>query len=161
MLVVVFLFHLVIYLYKIIMSTADEITPEQVEKTLVWVQASFAAAETFDNQLWITGFFYPDATIAYSGQAPMQGHEALIADFDYFTSRLTSIKHHAEHVDVLSDRVYIQARVEFVLKNDPEQKTLSFEGMVAIQKKIDEDKASFYKIYTDKTLLEERIKMFG
>ncbi len=142
------------------MSTADVITNEQIEKTLAWIETSFASAETMIARQWITTFFYPDAAVAFNDEPPTKGHEAMISYMDHFHSTLSSIKHIIERVDVLSDRIYIQVHVEFVVKNDPEQKKITFEGIVAAEKKIDEDVVSLYKIYADKTRLEQRIKMF-
>ena len=142
------------------MSTADIITREQIEKTLAWIKSSFASAETMNARQWITTFFYPDAAVAFNDQSPTKGHEAMVSYMDHFHSTLSSIKHIIERVDVLSDRVYIQVHVEFIVKNDPEQKTITFEGIVTAEKKIDEDKVSLYKIYADKGRLEQRIKMF-
>jgi hypothetical protein len=141
------------------MSTTGAITHEQVEKTMAWIRDFYAAAET-DARRWITGFFHPDAAIAFTGQPPTVGQEAMISYFEQFNSIFSSIKHIVERVDVLSDRVYIQLDVEFIVKNDPEQKTIRITGIVATQKKIDEDKVSFYTIYSDKTPLDQRIKMF-
>jgi hypothetical protein len=142
------------------MPTVDVITREQIEKTLAWIEASFASAETMIARQWITTYFYPDAAIAFNDESPTKGHEVMISYMDYFHSTLSSIKHIIERVDVLSDRVYIQVHVEFIVKNDPEQKTITFEGIVVAEKKIDEDMVSFYKIYADKARLEQRIKMF-
>ena len=143
------------------MSPSATVTAEQVKKTLAWVRASFIAAEADDISGWFTDFFYPDGAITFNDQPPTKGYEAMKAYFDQFNSVISSTKHVVERVDVLSDRIYIQVHVEFVVKNDPEQKKVVVGGMVAAQKKIDEEKVSFYKIYTDKAPLEERIKMFN
>lgn len=142
------------------MQANSTLTTEQVEKALAWVRASFVAAEADDVSEWITGFFYPDGAIAFNDQPPAKGHEAIQSYFDDFNSRISSTKHVVDRVDVLPDRLYIQLHVEFVVKNDPEQKIIRLGGMVAAEKKIVEDKVSFYKIYTDKAPLEQRIRMF-
>jgi hypothetical protein len=142
------------------MSITAAITPEQVEKTLAWIKASHAAAETMDVRHMITDFFYPDAAVSFNDEPPTKGHEAMISYFEHFYRPLSSMKHIIERVDVLSDRVYIQVQVEFIVKNDPEQKIITLAGIVAAEKNIDEDMVSFYKIYTNKAPLEQRIKMF-
>ena len=142
------------------MSTNSAITREQIEKTMDWIQASFATIETMNAQRWINDFFYPDAAIAFNDQSPTKGCDAMISHMQHFHDRLSSIKHIVERVDVLHDRIYMQVHVECIIRNDPEQRIITSEGLVAVQKKVDEDKVSFYKIYTDKTSLEQKIKMF-
>jgi hypothetical protein len=143
------------------MSTTAAITTEQVEKASAWLQAFYTADETMNARHWITGFFYPDAAITFNDEPPAKGHEAMISKMQSFNNTLSSIKHIVERLDALSDRLYIQLQVEIVVKNDPEQKAITYGGMVVAHKKINEDRVSFYKIYTNKTPLEQRIKMFN
>ena len=57
----------------------------------------------------------------FPGQPPLQGHDAIKGFFHKQFSLLDSMTHTIGHVDVLPDRIYQEAKIEYVVKGDPVQ----------------------------------------
>lgn len=142
------------------MSNAKTVTPADVEKTRAWLKSFYAADETLVARNWLTTFFYPDAAITFNNETPVKGHDAMIAYYDHFNSMFSKMDHILQHLEVLPDRLYIQLQVDLYPKKDPEQKPFTAYSCVVCDKKLDEDKVSFYNIYADVASLKEYLKKF-
>lgn len=66
-------------------------------------------------------------------QEPIQGHTQIIV-FEQRFQALASMKHTIGHVDVVGDRVYQEADIEYVLKGDPEGRVIRVQGMAVFGK---------------------------
>ena len=69
------------------------------------------------------------------------------------------MKHTIGHVDVLPDRIYQEATIDYVLKGDEEKKVVSVQGMAIFGKRVDEDKMRFFTVYLDTSPLVERVRV--
>jgi hypothetical protein len=134
------------------------LTTEQVEASQAWVRDFFKVFESFDREQWRTKFFRPDTIINVRNDPPLK-YDEILPHFEKEQSLLTSLKHNLKHIDVLSDRIYVQADCISVVKNDPEQKETTMKMVCLFWKNINEDKLLSIDAYFDPSPLLERIKL--
>ncbi len=142
------------------MSLPEVATTDEVETTRAWIRNFYEGINFPDINSWVTDFYKPDAILNYGNSPSLKGLKEIADHFEKERVILSNIKHFLLHVDVFSDRIYVQKKDIFIVKNDPEQKEIIIKLLVVIWKKVDEDKLSSLDYYLDPTPLLERIKMF-
>ncbi len=140
------------------MSLPVAATTEEIEETRAWTRGFYNGIKS-DIPSWVAQYYQPDAVLNFGNSPPIKGHQAISDSFENQRAQRTSTKHGILHVDVFSDRIYVQTQDTYVVKNDPEQKEIKIKTLVLIWKKVDEDKLSSIDIYLDPTPLLERIQL--
>jgi len=143
------------------MSLPVPATTEQIEATRAWVRDFYNGTNSSDITNWITQFYQPNGVLNFANSPSLKGHEEIISFFEKQHAVLSSIKHDILHVDVFSDRIYIQQTDTYIVKNDPEQNEIIIKAVVVIWKKVDENNLSSLDVYLDPTPLKEKIKIFA
>ena len=115
-----------------------------------------AAGDRLDARPWVERFFTTDAEFIQPGRPPVQGHAAIIAAMDAQQAVLQSITHNIKHVDLLPERVYVEADIKWAVKGDPEQKVVIGRGLGVFNKKLDEDRISRFDVFADFSELTKR-----
>jgi hypothetical protein len=137
-------------------------TTEQIEAGRAWIQAVYDGfnSNPFDIERWLTDFYQPDAVFTQGSQPPLKGHEEISA-YLVQAHKKQSARHVIKHIDVVSDRIYVEIDGYFIRHNDPEKMEIMITGVAVFHKKIDENKTSSVSIYMDPTPLIERIKVLS
>lgn len=111
-----------------------------------------------DAEITIPALFTEDSTLRFGDNPPCTGHAELVNFFNSQFPLLESMKHLIKHVDVLPDRIYQEAEIHYVIKNDPEKKEIVVRGMAVFGKRPDEDRLRFFDVFLDSTQIKERIE---
>ncbi|CRG88147.1 Cystinosin homolog [Talaromyces islandicus] len=114
--------------------------------------------DAMDASIAIPKLFTEDSTLRFGDNPPCTGHAELLNFFNSQFPLLESMKHIIKHVDVLPDRIYQEAEIHYVIKNDPEKKDIVVRGMAVFGKKPDEDRLRFFDVYLDSSQIKERIE---
>lgn len=134
-------------------------TPEIKTSAIEWLQQYHAAGDALNPDVSVPKFYTPDCVMRFPGQPPLQGHDAIKGFFKKQFSLLDSMTHTIGHVDVLPDRIYQEAKIEYVVKGDPEQKVVKIDGLAIFGRRVGEDQMSFFTVYLDPRPLLERKQM--
>ncbi|OJI82049.1 hypothetical protein ASPTUDRAFT_57814 [Aspergillus tubingensis CBS 134.48] len=124
-----------------------------------WLQDYHSLGDQLNPDIAVPKFYTPDCEMRFPGHAPIKGHEAIINFFKEQSTILESMKHTIGHVDVLPDRIYQEATIDYVLKGDEEKKVVSVQGFAIFGKRVDEDKMRFFTVYLDTSPLVERVRV--
>ncbi|RAK92477.1 hypothetical protein BO79DRAFT_65280 [Aspergillus costaricaensis CBS 115574] len=124
-----------------------------------WLRDYHTLGDELNPDIAVPKFYTPDCEMRFPGHAPIKGHEAIISFFKEQSTILESMKHTIGHVDVLPDRIYQEATIDYVLKGDEEKKVVSVQGMAIFGKRVDEDKMRFFTVYLDTSPLVERVRV--
>jgi hypothetical protein len=143
------------------MSLPLAATTEQIEESRAWIRDFYHGIKSPDMQNWIDKFYQPDAVFNFGNRPPCKGLKDICGSFEKEREHVLSIKHDIIHADVFFDRIYVQKKDTFIVKNDPEQKEIVIKALVVIWKKADEDKLSAIDVYLDSAPLIERIKLYN
>ncbi|CAF1180678.1 unnamed protein product [Rotaria sp. Silwood1] len=143
------------------MSLPIAATTEKVEEIRAWVEAFFKEYDSLNVQDWVTKYFQPGAILNVGDLPPVKGLKEICDYIEQEHAQVSIIKHDIKHVDLFSDRVYVQKKSTVLVKNDPEQKEIIIKVIFVFWKKINEDKLSSLDVYCDPTSLFERIKMYS
>jgi ketosteroid isomerase-like protein len=137
-------------------------TTEQIKAGRAWIQAVYDAfnSNPFDIERWLTDFYQPDAVFTHGSHPPLKGHKEISAHLEQ-AHKEQSARHVVKHIDVVSDRIYVEIDGYFIRHNDPEKMEIMITGVAVFHKKIDENKTSSVSIYMDPTPLIERIKVLS
>ena len=92
----------------------------------------------------------------HASRAGPRGHEAIIAFMDAQQGVLRRIKHTIRRVDILPQRVYEEAGVEWVVKGDPEGRVIAGRGLGVFDEDCDEDRVRRFDVYADFSALVAR-----
>ncbi|KAJ5417599.1 Nuclear transport factor 2 [Penicillium crustosum] len=123
-------------------------TLEIKTSAIEWLQQYHAAGDALNPDVSVPKFYTPDC-----------GHDAIKGFFNKQFSLLDSMTHTIGHVDVLPDRIYQEAKIEYVVKGDPEQKVIKVDGLAVFGRRVGEDQMSFFTVYLDPRPLLERKQM--
>jgi ketosteroid isomerase-like protein len=143
------------------MSLPIQATTEEIEATRAWVRDFYNGSNSSDINSWITQFYQSNAVLNFGNSPSLKGHEEIVSFFEKQRTILSSTKHDILHVDVFSDRIYVQQKDTFIVKNDSEENEIEIKAVVVIWKNVDENNLSSMDVYLDPTPLKERIKMFA
>ncbi|CAI7618074.1 unnamed protein product [Penicillium glandicola] len=108
---------------------ASEIKASSIE----WLREYHAAGDALNPDVSVPKFYTPDCVMRFPGQPPLQGHDAIKGFFTKQFSLLDRMTHTIGHVDVVSDRIYQEAKIEYVVKGDPEQKVIKIDGYLNLR----------------------------
>ncbi|CAF1292041.1 unnamed protein product [Adineta steineri] len=141
------------------MSVSNVLTTEQNEVERGWIQAFYNTlnVDSFDIERWFEKYFENDASVTYNNDPPYKGYNDVSAHILQLRQKL-SVKYTVKHVDVISDRIYVEIDATVIRKNDPEKKEIHLSELAVFYKKINENKISSLKIYVDPTPLLEKNK---
>lgn len=131
-------------------------SPETKASTIEWLQQYHAAGDALDPDVSVPRFYTPDCVMRFPGQPPLKGHEAIKGFFKKQFSLLDRMTHTIGHVDVAPDRIYQEAKIEYVVKGDPEQMIIKIDGLAVFGRRVGEDQMSFFTVFLDPRLLLER-----
>ncbi|PYI08822.1 hypothetical protein BO78DRAFT_364211 [Aspergillus sclerotiicarbonarius CBS 121057] len=123
-----------------------------------WLQNFHLLGDQLNPDIAVPQFYTSDCELLFPGRSPLKGQEAIINFFKQQSTVLESMKHTIGHIDVLPDRIYQEASIQYVLKADPEKKVIHIDGIAIFGKRVDEDKMRFFKVYLDPSPLAERLK---
>ncbi|GLA01207.1 hypothetical protein AnigIFM60653_011067 [Aspergillus niger] len=126
-----------------------------------WLQDYHSLGDQLIPELAVPKFYAPDCEMRFPGHSPIKGQEAIINFFKEQSTILESMKHTIGHVDVLPDRIYQEATIEYVLKGDDEKKVVSVQGIAIFGKGVDEDKMRFFTVCLDRSPLVERVRVIS
>ncbi|OJJ72644.1 hypothetical protein ASPBRDRAFT_29581 [Aspergillus brasiliensis CBS 101740] len=126
-----------------------------------WLQDYHSLGDQLNPDIAVPKFYAPDCEMRFPGHPPIIGQEAIINFFKEQSTILASMKHTIGHVDVLPDRIYQEATIEYVLKGDEERKVVSVQGLAIFGKRVDEDQMRFFTVYLDTNPLLERVKVIS
>lgn len=127
-------------------------------QALAWLTHFHKHMDALDASVAVPTLYTEDCVMRFGDNPPCHGHAELLAFFNNQFPLLESMKHHITHVDVLPDRIYQEAEIHYVIKNDPEKKVIVVRGIAVFGKKPDEDRLSFFNVYLDGTQIKERIE---
>ncbi|KAJ5959214.1 Nuclear transport factor 2 [Penicillium vulpinum] len=134
-------------------------TAEIKKSAIEWLQQYHAAGDALNPDVSVPKFYTPDCVMRFPGQPPLEGHDAIKGFFKKQFSLLDSMTHTIGHVDVVSDRIYQEAKIEYVVKGDPEQKVIKIDGLAVFGRRVGEDQMSFFTVFLDPRPLLERKQM--
>ncbi|KGO47707.1 Nuclear transport factor 2 [Penicillium expansum] len=134
-------------------------TPEVKTSAIEWLQQYHAAGDALNPDVSVPKFYTTDCVMRFPGQPPLQGHDAIKGFFKMQFSLLDSMTHTIGHVDVLPDRIYQEAKIDYVVKGDPEQKVIKIDGLAVFGRRVGEERMSFFTVYLDPRPLLERKQM--
>lgn len=60
-------------------------------------------------------------------------------------------------MDIVDDRVYQEADIEYVLKGDPEGKVIKVQGMAVFGKGVQDERMRFFKVFLDPSAISKRV----
>ncbi|KAJ5513407.1 hypothetical protein N7463_002959 [Penicillium fimorum] len=138
--------------------SSPSIQPEATAAAHQWLQSFHRLGDSLSPEEWVDTFYDPECTMQFLGQAPVHGHAAIISHFQRQFSRLDSMKHTIRHVDVTHDRIYQEATVTYIVKDDPEQRPIEAQGLAVFGKGAEERKITFFTVYLDLEPLRNRMK---
>ncbi|QKX62912.1 uncharacterized protein TRUGW13939_10080 [Talaromyces rugulosus] len=127
-------------------------------QAIAWLTNFHKVMDAMDASIAIPALFTEDSTLRFGDNPPCTGHAELLNFFNSQFPLLESMKHIIKHVDVLPDRIYQEAEIHYVIKNDPEKKDIVVKGMAVFGKKPDEDRLSFFDVYLDSSQIKERVE---
>ncbi|KAJ5164566.1 Nuclear transport factor 2 [Penicillium coprophilum] len=130
--------------------------PEIKASAIEWLQRYHASGDALNPDVSVPEFYTPDCVMAFPGQPQLQGHDAIKTFFKQQFSIIDRMTHTIGRVDVVADRIYQEAKIEYVLKGDPEQKVIKIDGLAIFGKRAEEDQMSFFTVYLDPRELLER-----
>ncbi len=125
------------------------VTAQNIVDTHAWLSQFHAASDALNAPHWINTFFAPNATIRFANNPALVGREEIIGSFNDTFKLLASMKHTVLAVDVLPEKIYQEALITYIVKNDPEQVPISVRGMAVFGKKVDESTVTFFDVYLD------------
>lgn len=131
---------------------------DQTAISLQWLLDFHTTGDSLNAKMWVTRFYTEDCELYFSGQPVVKGHDAIIALFEQQFALLESMQHEIHHFDVLPDRIYQEASISYIVKGDPEKRTVKLLGLAVFGKALGEDKMRFFRVYLDPTPLRERIQ---
>lgn len=123
-----------------------------------WVQKFHAAGDRLRPDESVSEFYSADCVMEFPGQPARIGQGDIRGFFEAQFAHLESMKHTIKTVDALPDKIYQEATISYVVKGDPEKKTIDIQGIAIFGKKADEDVMSYFRVYLDPAPLLERIK---
>ncbi|PWY96569.1 hypothetical protein BO94DRAFT_529937 [Aspergillus sclerotioniger CBS 115572] len=126
-----------------------------------WLESFHLLNDQLNPDISIPEFFTPDCEFRFPGHPLLKGQEAIINFFKQQSTVLESMKHTIGHIDVLPDRIYQEASIEYVLKPDPEKKVININGFAIFGKRVDEDKMRSFTVYLDPSPLAERLRVIN
>lgn len=127
-------------------------------QAIAWLTNFHKLMDARDASIAIPALFTEDSTLRFGDNPPCTGHAELLNFFNSQFPLLESMKHFIKHVDVLPDRIYQEAEIHYVIKDDPEKKEIVVRGMAVFGKKPDEDRLRFFDVFLDSSQIKERIE---
>ncbi|OOF94626.1 hypothetical protein ASPCADRAFT_208288 [Aspergillus carbonarius ITEM 5010] len=131
----------------------------QTAAAKLWLQNFHFLNDQLNPEMSVPQCFTHDCEFRFPGHPLLKGQEAIINFFKQQSTVLESMKHIIEHIDVLPDRIYQEASIEYVLKPDPEKNVVHINGIAIFGKRADEDKMRFFTVYLDPSPLVERLRV--
>jgi len=141
------------------MGQTHSTSTNNIETSKAWVYDFYEKFDAFDLDTLFTKFFKADTVVSLCNNPLLHGCDEARTHFEQQRPFLTTMKHKIIDIDVLSDRIYVQNEVTFIVKDDPKQEELKMKVICLFVKKIDEDKASKIDVYFDQSPVVERMKM--
>ncbi|KAI9038830.1 nuclear transport factor 2 family protein [Aspergillus affinis] len=135
------------------MSSTSEIQTQ----VLKWLQAYHASGDSMNPHTSVPEFYTEDCEMIFPGKEPIKGHAQIIAFFGQQFQTLASMKHTIGHVDVVEDRIYQEANIEYVLKGDPEEKVIKVQGLAVFGKGVRDERMKFFKVFLDPSPIFKRV----
>ncbi|KAK1148504.1 hypothetical protein N8T08_009509 [Aspergillus melleus] len=132
-------------------------TPEIHTQTLQWLQAYHASGDSMNPRTFVPQFHTEDCEMTFPGQEPIKGHAQIIAFYEQQFQIIASMKHTIGHFDVVDDRVYQEAHIEYVLKGDPEGKVIKVQGLAVFGKGTRDERMKFFKVFLDPSAILKRV----
>ncbi|RAL06113.1 nuclear transport factor 2 family protein [Aspergillus ibericus CBS 121593] len=130
----------------------------QTAAAKLWLQNYHLLGDQLNPDIAVPPFYAPDCEFRFPGRPLIKGQEAIINFFKQQSTVLESMKHTIGHFDVLPDRIYQEASIEYVLKADPEKKVIHVNGIAIFGKRVNEDQMRFFTVYLDPSPIAERLK---
>ncbi|KAH8693893.1 hypothetical protein BGW36DRAFT_463524 [Talaromyces proteolyticus] len=131
-------------------------------QAISWLKNFHKHMDALDASIAIPKLFAEDCTVSFAGQPPLTGQAEILDFFNTQFPTLELMQHTIKHVDVLPDRIYQEANIRYIIKNDPEKKEIDIKGIAIFGKKPDEDKLRFFTVYLDPSPIKERAEaVFG
>ncbi|KAH8433200.1 nuclear transport factor 2 family protein [Aspergillus melleus] len=132
-------------------------TPEIHTQTLQWLQAYHTSGDAMNPRTFVPQFHTEDCEMIFPGKEPIKGHAQIIAFYEQQFQIIASMKHTIGHFDVVEDRVYQEADIEYVLKGDPEEKVIKVQGLAVFGKGVSDERMHFFKVYLDPSAIFKRV----
>jgi len=83
---------------------------------------------------WVEGFYTPDAELNFANLPTVKGHEAIVKAMTGSMQSLESMKHTVGHIDVMPDRIYQEAKIQYVVKGDSSKELFEVMGFAVYHK---------------------------
>ena len=127
---------------------------EPQQDTEAWLRDFYAAGDALDSESWLRMFWTEDATLEFAGNPAVDGADSIQEFFASRFAALKSMKHTVLSVDIFPDKVWHEASITYVLKDDDQEVTLR--ACTVFGKALGETKISFSHSYLNPQPLMER-----
>jgi hypothetical protein len=132
-------------------------TPDLHAEAIAWLTDFHKHMDSLDAQVAVPKFFAEDCVLSFGDNPPITGVSNIKDFLNGQYAYLESMRHTIKRVDVVSDRIYQEADIRYVVKGDPEQKEILIKGIALVGKRPEQEKMSTFTVYLDPTTLKERI----
>ncbi|OKL63761.1 hypothetical protein UA08_00034 [Talaromyces atroroseus] len=126
-------------------------------EAITWLTDFHKHMDSLNAEVAVPKFFAEDCVLSFAENPPITGvaniKDFLSAQYQY----LESMHHTIKRVDVVSDRIYQEADIRYVVKGDPERKEILIKGIALVGKRPKQEKMNTFTVYLDPTALKERI----